>query len=488
MQTLLTDADDRLQPRLVIAGRWCDAEGSARSAVVNPATGRTIGEFACAGGADAIRAVDAATAALAEWRSLSALQRADHLQRWYEMVLSSREWLATTITLEQGKPLKEARAEIDYAASFIRWFAEEGRRIYGETIPADGPGRHLTVSHRGIGVCAAITPWNFPAAMVTRKAAPALAAGCTMVLKPAEQTPLTALALARLALEAGIAPGVFNVVTGPPVEIGAVLTRDPRIRKLSFTGSTAVGKKLMEACSSTVKRLSLELGGNAPFLVFDDADIELAVESAMLAKFRNSGQTCVAANRFLLHESIADRFVSRLLRSMEGLVVGPGIEDSSRLGPLINDAAVGKIERLLADATARGAELRTGGKRHRLGLSFIEPTLLESVDPQAAIMQEEVFGPVVPVTTFRDEQEAVALANATDSGLAAYVHTRDVSRSLRLHDALEVGMLGLNTGLVSNAAAPFGGIKQSGFGREGARQGIQEYVDTRLLCVGGVDR
>jgi succinate-semialdehyde dehydrogenase/glutarate-semialdehyde dehydrogenase len=391
------------------------------------------------------------------------------------------------MTLEQGKTLAEAKSEIAYAASFVEWFAEEAKRTYGEVIPSPWPDKRLLVIRQPVGVCAAITPWNFPAAMTTRKVAPALAAGCTVVVKPAEQTPLTALAMAELAARAGIPAGVLNVVTGDAETIGTELTSNPTVRKVSFTGSTAVGRLLMARCAPTIKKLSLELGGNAPFLVFADADLEAAADGAIASKFRNSGQTCVCANRFLVQDSVYDAFVAALTQRVHRLKVGNGLETDVTQGPLINEEAVIKVERHIADALAQGARLVLGGQRHRLGGNFFEPTVLVEATPEMLCAREETFGPVAPLLRFRTEEEAVRLANATEFGLAAYVYTRDLARSVRVSEALECGMVGINTGMLSNEVAPFGGVKQSGIGREGSRHGIEEFLEIKYVCLGGLD-
>ena len=391
------------------------------------------------------------------------------------------------MTAEQGKPLAEARGEIVYAASFIEWFAEEGKRIYGDMIPAHHADKRVLVSKEPIGVCAAITPWNFPAAMITRKVGPALAAGCTIVLKPAEATPLSALALAELAERAGIPAGVFNVLTGDPVAIGGELCANPTVRKLSFTGSTEVGRILMQQCAPTIKKLSLELGGNAPFIVFDDADLDAAVQGAMLSKYRNTGQTCVCANRLLVQDGVHDAFVAKLATAVAALRVGNGIEDGVTQGPLIDDAAIAKVEDLIADACAKGARVVCGGRRHGLGGTYYEPTILSGVTPEMRLASEEVFGPVAPVFRFTTEAEAVAMANDTEYGLASYFYTENLARSLRVASALEYGMVGINTGLISTEVAPFGGMKSSGLGREGSRYGIEDYVEIKYLCIGGIN-
>lgn len=467
-----------------IGGVWSPADDGDTFPVTDPATGETIARVPAMGTAETRRAIAAAAQAWPAWRALTAAERGGILRRWHALMLDAQEDLAQIMTAEQGKPLAEARGEILYAASFLDWFAEEGQRVYGELIPPHRSDRRLLVMKQPIGVCAAITPWNFPAAMIARKAAAALAAGCTLVVKPAEDTPLSALALAVLAERAGLPAGVLNIVTGAPQAIGAELTANPTVRKLSFTGSTEVGRRLMRQCADTVKRLSLELGGNAPFIVFDDADLEAAVEGAIQSKYRNSGQTCVCANRLLVQSGIHDAFAGRLAERVAGLKVGPGTEPGVAQGPLIDTAAVAKVEAQIADALAGGARLLTGGHRHPLGGTFFAPTVIAGATPAMRLAREETFGPLAPIFRFATEDEAIALANDTEFGLAAYFYTRDLGRAFRVSEALEYGMVGLNTGLISTAIAPFGGIKQSGFGREGARQGIDEYLESKYLCVG----
>lgn len=486
MQTLKEPGLYRTQA--FVDGRWLDADDHARLSVFNPATGALLGDVPAMGAAETARAVAAADLALSAWRSLLARDRSTILQRWFQLILAHTDDLARMMTLEQGKPLAEARGEVAYAASFVEWFAEEGKRLYGETIPTTGIDRRFMVIRQPVGVCAAITPWNFPAAMITRKVAPALAAGCTVVVKPAEQTPFTALALARLAEQAGFPPGVFNVVTGDPVAIGGVLTSSPVVRKLSFTGSTEVGRLLMAQCAPTIKKLSLELGGNAPFIVFDDADLDAAVAGAMVSKYRNAGQTCVCANRLLVQDSVYDAFAAKLAVAVEALTVGGGLEPGVTVGPLIDDEAVLKVEAHVADALAGGARVLTGGRRHGAGARFYVPTVLVDVTPTMRIAREETFGPVAPLFRFRTEEEAIHMANDTEYGLAAYFYARDVGRVFRVGEALDYGMVGINTGLISTEVAPFGGVKQSGLGREGSRHGIDEYLETKYLCLGGVDQ
>ncbi len=468
-----------------VAGAWIDADSGAVSTIVNPATGAVLGSVPELGAAEARRAIEAAHAAWSSWRKLTAQARAVILRRWFNLLLEHQEDLATLLTLEQGKPLAEARGEIGYAASFIEWFAEEGKRIYGDTVPPHQPDKRILVLKEPVGVCAAITPWNFPTAMIARKAGAALAAGCAMVVKPAPQTPFSALALAALAERAGLPAGALNVVTGPAQVIGDEILDNPLVRKLSFTGSTRTGKYLMQRCAGTLKRLSLELGGNAPFIVFDDADLDAAVAGALVSKYRNSGQTCVCANRFLVQDGVYDAFADRLTRAVgEQLKVGNGLESGVMQGPLIDAAALAKVERHVADALARGARVLTGGRRHALGGTFYEPTVLADVAPGMLVAREETFGPVAPLFRFQSDEEAIRLANATEFGLAAYFYSRDLSRVFRVAEALQYGMVGINTGLISTEVAPFGGVKESGFGREGSKYGIDEYLDIKYLCVG----
>ena len=467
-----------------VAGSWIDADDGASAAIMNPATGETLGCVPQVGAAETRRAIEAAYAAGSGWRALTAAARAAILRRWSGLMLDNQENLATLMTLEQGKPLAEARGEVGYAASFIDWFAEEGKRVYGDTIPTPWPDRRLLVLRDPVGVCAAITPWNFPAAMITRKAGAALAAGCTMVVKPAPQTPFSALALAVLAEQAGVPAGVLNVVTGPAQAIGDEILDNPLVRKLSFTGSTRTGKYLMQRCAGTLKRLSLELGGNAPFIVFDDADLDAAVAGALVSKYRNSGQTCVCANRFLVQDGIYERFAARLAQAVrEQLKVGNGLEPEVMQGPLIDAAALAKVESHIADALAQGAKVLVGGRRHALGGTFYQPTVLTEVTPAMRLAREETFGPVAPLFRFRTDAEAITLANATEFGLAAYFYSRDLKRAFRVAEALHYGMVGINTGLISTEVAPFGGVKESGFGREGSKYGIDEYLQLKYLCI-----
>ncbi|NCA88808.1 MAG: NAD-dependent succinate-semialdehyde dehydrogenase [Gammaproteobacteria bacterium] len=474
---------DLFRQRAYLDGAWVAGNEGRTLPVTDPATGAVIGQVPNLGTAETQRAIAAAAAAWPAWRALTAADRGQRLRRWQGLMMENQEDLAQLMTAEQGKPLAEARGEIAYAASFFDWFAEEGRRVYGDIIPPHQADKRILVLKQPIGVCAAITPWNFPAAMLTRKAGAALAAGCTMVARPASETPFSALALAVLAERAGIPPGVFNVVTGESGPIGAELTGNPVVRKLSFTGSTAVGKLLMRQCADTLKKPSLELGGNAPFIVFNDADLEAAVEGAIQSKYRNTGQTCVCANRFLVQDGIYAAFAARLAERAGELKVGPGREPGVVQGPLINAAAVAKVEAHIADALAKGASLLTGGARHALGGTFFQPTVLADLAPEMLIAREETFGPVAPLFRFATEAEAIAMANATEYGLAAYFYTRDLARAWRVSEALEYGMVGVNSGLVSTAIAPFGGVKQSGLGREGSRYGIDEYLEIKYVCV-----
>ena len=468
-----------------VDGRWIDADDARLLAVTDPADGRVLAQVPDCGAAETQRAIAAAEAAWPAWRAKTAKERAALLRRWHELILAAADDLAQLITAECGKPLAEAKGEVAYGASFVEWFAEEGKRAYGECIPTTAGDKRLLTIRQPIGVCAAITPWNFPLAMITRKVAPALAAGCTAIVKPAEQTPLSALALAELASRAGIPPGVFNVITGSAqsaIAIGGTLTASPVVRKLSFTGSTEVGRLLMAQCAPTIKKLSLELGGNAPFIVFDDADVDAAVEGALIAKYRNTGQTCVCANRFLVQGGIYEVFAEKLTARVAQLKVGSGFEDGVMQGPLIEACAVEKVEAHVADALAHGARVLTGGKRHARGGSFFEPTVLADVTTAMRVAREETFGPIAPLFRFTTEAEAIDMANATEYGLAAYFYSRDVARCFRVGEALEYGMVGVNTGLISNEVAPFGGVKQSGIGREGSKHGLDEYLEIKYLC------
>lgn len=472
-----------LRHQAYIGGEWQAADSDATFEVFDPATGESLGTVPKMGAAETARAIEAAQAAWAGWRMKTAKERAAILRRWFDLVIANSDDLALILTTEQGKPLAEAKGEIAYAASFIEWFAEEGKRVAGDTLPTPDANKRIVVVKEPIGVCAAITPWNFPAAMIARKVGPALAAGCPIVVKPAESTPFSALAMAFLAERASVPKGVLSVVIGDPKAIGTEITSNPIVRKLSFTGSTAVGRLLMAQSAPTVKKLTLELGGNAPFIVFDDADLDAAVEGAIASKYRNNGQTCVCTNRFFVHERVYDAFADKLAAAVSKLKVGRGTESGATLGPLINEAAVKKVESHIADALAKGASLMTGGKRHALGHGFFEPTVLTGVKPDMDVAKEETFGPLAPLFRFASEEELVRLANDTEFGLAAYLYSRDIGRVWRVAEALEYGMVGINTGLISNEVAPFGGVKQSGLGREGSHYGIDDYVVIKYLCV-----
>lgn len=476
-----------LRQQAYINGAWAGADDGVTHPVINPANGREIARVPDMGADETNRAIAAAAEALPLWAARTAKDRGVILRRWFDLILAHQEDLAVLMTLEQGKPLIEARGEVIYGASFFEWFAEEGKRVYGEVIPSPSPDKRLVVIKQPVGVTAAITPWNFPLAMIARKVAPALAAGCTSVVKPAEATPLSALALAELGERAGVPKGVFNVVTtARPAVVGEELTRNPAVRKLSFTGSTPVGKRLMAQCADTVKRISLELGGNAPFIVFDDADLDAAVRGAIASKYRNAGQTCVCANRFLVQDGIYDAFAGRLAEAVKAMQVGDGLVAGTQVGPLINQAALDKVETLVADALQKGARVVTGGQRHSLGGYFYTPTILADVTPDMNVAQQEIFGPVAPLFRFGTDEEAVRLANDTPYGLAAYFYSRDIARVWRVAEQLEYGMVGINDGLISNEVAPFGGIKDSGVGREGSRHGIDEYLQMKYLCFGGM--
>ena len=486
MTTIQLKDPSLLQTKCYVAGEWQDADTNATFNVTDPATGTVICAVPKMGEAETRRAIDAANRAWPTWRKKTAKERATILRKWYELMIANVDDLALILTTEQGKPLAEAKGEIQYAASFIEWFAEEAKRTYGDVIPTVAGDRRIVVTKEPIGVCAAITPWNFPAAMITRKVGPALAAGCPMIVRPADATPLSALALAVLAERAGVPKGVLSVVTGSSRVIGGELTRNPIVRKLSFTGSTPVGSDLMAQCAPTIKKLSLELGGNAPFIVFDDADIDAAVVGAMASKYRNSGQTCVCANRFYVHDRVYDEFVSKLTTAVRQLKVGAGTADGVTQGPLINEAAVLKVEEHIQDALGKGGRLLIGGKRHALGHGFFEPTVLADAKPSMLLAREETFGPLAPIFRFHTDDEVVALANDTEFGLASYFYSRDIGRVWRVAEALEYGMVGINTGLISNEVAPFGGVKQSGVGREGSHYGIDEYMVVKYMCVGGI--
>lgn len=467
-----------------IEGQWRDARSGDTIAVTNPANGQPLGSVPKMGAEETREAIDAANRALPAWRALTAKARANILRRWFNLMMEHQDDLARLMTLEQGKPLAEAKGEISYAASFIEWFAEEGKRIYGDTIPGHQADKRLIVIKQPIGVTAAITPWNFPSAMITRKAGPALAAGCTMVLKPASQTPFSALALAELANRAGVPAGVFNVITGSAGTVGNELTSNPRVRKLSFTGSTEIGRQLMEQCAKDIKKVSLELGGNAPFIVFDDADLDNAVEGALASKFRNAGQTCVCANRLYIQDGVYDRFAEKLQQAVSKLHLGDGLQADVTTGPLIDEKAVAKVQEHIADALEKGAKVLCGGKAHALGGNFFQPTILVDVPNNAKVAKEETFGPLAPLFRFKDEADAIAQANDTEFGLAAYFYARDLSRVFRVGEALEYGIVGINTGIISNEVAPFGGIKASGLGREGSKYGIEDYLEIKYMCIG----
>ena len=466
-----------------VNGAWCDADDSRTIRVTNPATGAVIGTVPSMGAAETRRAIAAAAAAMPAWAAKTAKERSKVLRRWHDLMMENQEDLARLMTAEQGKPLAESRGEIAYAASFIEWFSEEAKRVYGDTIPAHLPDKRIVVIKQPIGVCAAITPWNFPAAMITRKAGPALAAGCSMVLKPASATPFSALALAELAGRAGLPAGLFSVVTGSASAVGGEMTSNPIVRKLTFTGSTEIGKVLLRQCADTVKKTSMELGGNAPFIVFDDADLDEAAEGAIASKYRNAGQTCVCANRILVQVGVYDAFAAKLAQRVAALKVGNGAEPGVLIGPLIDEAAVAKVEEHVANALARGARVVTGGKRHALGGLFYEPTILADVDTSMKVTREETFGPVAPLFRFSDEAEAIRMANDTEFGLASYFYARDIGRIWRVSEGLEYGMVGINTGLISNEVAPCGGVKESGLGREGSKYGIEDYLVIKYLCM-----
>ena len=469
-----------------IDGAWVSSDSGATIEVTNPADGAVLGAVPAMGPAETRRAIEAADAAWGPWRARTGKERAQVLRAWFDLMMANLDDLAVLMTAEQGKPLAEARGEVAYAASFIEWFAEEGKRVYGDTIPQHSPDKRIVVIKEPIGVVAAITPWNFPAAMITSKCAPALAAGCPVVIKPASETPLSALALAELAGRAGIPNGVLNVVTGAGSAVGGELTANPTVRKLSFTGSTEIGKVLMAQCADTVKKTSMELGGNAPFIVFEDADLEAAVQGAMMSKYRNTGQTCVCANRLLIQDGVYDDFSARLAQAVSALIVGPGLEGETHQGPLINQAAVDKVEEHIADATAKGARVVVGGKRHALGGTFFEPTVLAGVTPEMLVSREETFGPLAPLYRFQADDDAIRMANDTEYGLAAYIYSRDIGRVWRVADALEYGIVGINEGIISTEVAPFGGMKESGIGREGSKYGIDEFVEIKYLCMGGI--
>ena len=485
-QTLALKDPSLFRQQCYVDGAWTDADDGSTIPVTNPATGAVLGTIPRMGATETRRAIEAADKAWGAWRAKTGKERAAVLRRWFDLMLANQDDLAIIMTAEQGKPLAEARGEIAYAASFLEWFAEEGKRIYGDVMQHPQSDKRIVVLKQPIGVCAAITPWNFPSAMITRKAGPALAAGCTMVLKPATQTPYSALALAELAERAGVPRGVFSVVTGSAAAIGGEVTGNPLVRKLTFTGSTEVGRTLMAQCAATIKKVSLELGGNAPFIVFDDADLDAAVEGAMASKYRNAGQTCVCANRLIVQSGVYDEFVKKLAAKVESLKVGDGAEAGVTTGPLIDAAAIAKVEEHVADAVAKGATLVTGGRRHTLGGQFYEPTILANVTADMLVTNEETFGPVAPIFRFETEAEAIAMANATEFGLASYFYSRDNARVWRVGEAIESGIVGVNVGIISNEVAPFGGVKQSGLGREGSKYGIDDFLVMKYLCVGGI--
>jgi succinate-semialdehyde dehydrogenase / glutarate-semialdehyde dehydrogenase len=488
MTTFSLQDQDLFRRQAYIGGRWCDADSGATLDVNNPATGEVLGTVPMMGANETRRAIEAAKDAFADWRSKPAKERSILLRRWHDLIMANVEDLGALMTAEQGKPVTEAKGEVAYAASFIEWFAEEAKRVYGDTIPSPWSDRRLVVIKQPIGVCAAMTPWNFPAAMITRKAGPALASGCTMVAKPASATPFSALALAVLAERVGIPAGVFNVLTGSSKAIGGEMTSNPDVRKVTFTGSTEVGRLLMKQSADTIKKLSLELGGNAPFVVFDDADLDAAVEGAIISKYRNAGQTCVCANRLYVQAGVYDAFAQKLVAAVRKLKVGNGFEAGVLQGPLIDQAAVEKVEEHIQDAVSHGARVLLGGKRHALGQTFFEPTVLGDVTPKMKVAREETFGPVAPLFRFQTDEQAIQMANDTEFGLASYFYSRDIGRIWRAAEGLECGMVGINTGLISNEVAPFGGVKQSGLGREGSHYGIEEFLEVKYLCLGGLDR
>src|SRR5271165_7130760 len=486
MTTFSLQDQDLFRRQAYIGGRWCDSDTGATLEVNNPATGEILGTVPMMGANETRRAIEAAKNAFVEWGRKPAKERSALLRRWHDLIMANVEDLGALMTAEQGKPVTEAKGEVAYAASFIEWFAEEAKRVYGDTIPSPWNDRRLVVIKQPIGVCAAMTPWNFPAAMITRKAGPALASGCTMVAKPASATPFSALALAALAERAGIPSGVFNVLTGSSKAIGGEMTSNADVRKVTFTGSTEVGCLLMKQSADTIKKLSLELGGNAPFIVFDDADLDAAVEGAIASKYRNTGQTCVCTNRLLVQDSVYDAFAEKLVKAVEQLKPAPGLQSGASQGPLIDNAAVEKVESHIKDALSKGAKVVAGGHRHALGGRFFEPTVLVNATPQMAVAREETFGPVAPLFRFKTEAEAIALANDTEFGLAAYFYGRDLARVWRVAEALEYGIVGINTGIISTEVAPFGGVKESGLGREGSKYGIEEFLEIKYLCIGGI--
>ena len=486
--TLALQDSTLLHTQALVAGEWIDADDGATLGVYNPATSALVAHVAKVGAVETRRAIEAADAAMTSWRDVPAKEKARVLRRWFDLVMANQEDLAHIMTAEQGKTLAESRSEVAYGASYIEWFAEQSKRVEGDVIPAPSQDRRIVCLKQPIGVVAAITPWNFPNAMITRKAAPALAAGCTVVIKPASETPLSALALAELAQRAGLPAGALNVVVGSAAQIGSVLTDSPLVRKLTFTGSTPVGKKLEEACAKTLKRTSMELGGNAPFIVFDDADLDAAIEGALISKYRNSGQTCVCSNRFLVQEAIAEEFVARFVQKVSSLKLGNGFDNGSDLGPLVNEQAAADVDDLVQRSIAAGARLVLGGVRSDLGPSFYPPTILTNVTADMPVFRNEIFGPVAPIITFKTEEDAIAIANDTEFGLASYFYTRDIGRVWRVAEALDFGIVGINEGMVSNEMAPFGGMKESGSGREGSKYGIDDYLEIKYTLMGGLDR
>ncbi len=469
-----------------INGSWQDADSGEAIDVTNPATGEKLGTVPKMGADETRRAIEAAETAFLSWRKTTAYEKSQVLRRWFELMMEHKEDLSIIMTAEQGKPINESRGEINYAASYIEWFAEEARRVYGDTVPAHSNDKRIILIKQPVGVTAAVTPWNFPAAMITRKAAPALAAGCTQVIKPATATPFSALALAELAERAGFPPGALSVVTGSARAIGGELTGNPIVRKLTFTGSTEIGKKLIEQCAGTVKKTSMELGGNAPFIVFDDADLDAAVQGAIESKFRNTGQTCVCTNRLLVQDGVYDAFAEKLVQAVAKMKVGNGMEEDTEQGPLVDVGAMETVEELVQDAKDKGGKVLLGGKRHELGGSFYEPTVMTNVTTEMRVAREETFGPFAPLFRFKTEKEAIKMANDTEFGLASYFYTRDVGRIFRVSEGLEYGIVGINAGLISTAVAPFGGVKESGFGREGSKYGMEDYMEVKYLCMGGI--
>ena len=478
---------DLLKTKAFIDGKWVDSDDRSTFPVINPATGEVICEVVSCGKNETRRAIEAAEKARPSWQKIPIKEKANILRKWFELMVEAQEDLAQILTAEQGKPLFESRGEIAYGANFIEWFAEEGKRIYGDIIPPPSNDKRIVVIKQPVGVVACITPWNFPNAMLTRKIAPALAAGCTVVCKPANATPLSALAFTELAVRAGVPRGVINIVVGKTSEIGKEMTSNPIVKKLTFTGSTPIGKKLMADCAATVKRTSMELGGNAPFIVFDDADLDAAVAGAMICKFRNAGQTCVCANRILVQENIYDKFITRLKEAAESLVIGDGKNDDVTIGPLINEKAANDVIDFIEDAKSKGAEIITGGNQSEAGNCFIEPTILGNVDQSMRVFNEEIFGPIAPIFKFKTEQEAIEIANNTEFGLACYFYSRDIGRIWRVGEALEFGIVGINEGIISNEMAPFGGVKESGQGREGSKYGLDDYLEIKYMCLGGID-